>query len=107
MSRFAASSASFSPNSLINQLSIQKPLNTWISGFHAEFMTEGYDGRKGCGSKYFSVNISTVELVPKEMETLLVSATERPKVSHALSAPVDMSGSPTGAPESSAASLLM
>ena len=104
---FSASSLSLSPNSLINQLSIQKPRNTCISGFHALLMTDGYDGRNACGSKYCSVYISIVELVPKDIDALSGLATERPSVSQALSAPVAMSGSPSGAPVSAAASFVM
>ena len=91
----------------MNQLSIQKPRKTCISGFHALFITAGYDGRKVCGSKYCSEYISMVELVPKDIAALSGLATLRPRVSQALSAPVAMRGSPSGAPVSSDASLVM
>ena len=48
-----------------------------------------------------------VELVPKDIEALSGLATERPSVSQALSAPVEISGRPSGAPESPAASFVM
>ena len=91
----------------MNQLSIQKPRNTCISGFHALLMTDGYEGRKACGSKYCSEYISIVELVPKEMDALSGLATERPSVSQALSAPVAIRGRPSGAPVSAAASFVI
>src|SRR5699024_616154 len=79
---------------------IQNPRKICISGLYLPFATDVYAGMNVSGSTYLSVVTSTDAAVPKDTLAISGAIAPLPTVSHALSAPVAISGRPSLIPVS-------